>query len=92
MYQYMTVDSINPCIRKVGLEQKKSHIGPRRFIYDYEMIYVEEGEFTVIYPEGDMTCHNGEIPLAWNRYDPRKHRRMHGIYRPVPPGPLLQEI
>ena len=64
MPQTVTVHQINPYIRRTmqsvlacGLEIK------RRIIFDYELIYVESGEFLFMYDETEYLCKEGMFLL-----------------------------
>jgi len=61
---YFNVDSINPYIRtalqsvfRAGTEIK------RRIIFDYELIYIEKGEFILNYNNRDYKCEKGQFLL-----------------------------
>lgn len=58
----MNISLINPYIR-VAMDSRISfgnHIS-RRIIYDYEIIYLESGEFTLIYDDVTHHCRAGDI-------------------------------
>lgn len=58
----MHLSLINPYIR-ISMESKISSGSniARRVIYDYEIIYLERGEFTLIYDEEQYICSPGDI-------------------------------
>lgn len=60
----MHLSLINPYIR-VAMESKISegHNISRRVIYDYEIIYLESGSFTLIYDDVSYRCKKGDIIL-----------------------------
>ncbi|MBQ8400054.1 MAG: AraC family transcriptional regulator [Clostridia bacterium] len=58
----MYLSSINPHIR-VAMQSiiPAGHNIMRRIIYDYELIYLERGEFTFVYGEKPYHCQSGDI-------------------------------
>ena len=60
----MHISLVNPYIR-VAMESRllyKHHIS-RRIIYDYEIIYLEKGEFTLVYDDIPYHCSTGDVIL-----------------------------
>ena len=53
----MNLSLINPYIR-LARESRipKGHNIAKRVIYDYELIYIEEGSFTFIYGDKSFLC------------------------------------
>lgn len=58
----MNLSLINPYIR-LAMESRipSGHNIARRVIYDYELIYLEEGSFTFIYNDRPYHCKSGDI-------------------------------
>ena len=58
----MNLSLINPYIR-LAMKSRISagHNIARRVIYDYELIYLEEGSFTFVYNDKDYRCKAGDI-------------------------------
>ena len=58
----MNLLEINPYIR---LAMHSTLLAPvhinRRIIFDYELVYIESGEFTLMYNEREYICHEGDI-------------------------------
>ena len=80
MARSVTMEQVNPYIRvamqsvlAAGVEIK------RRIIYDYELIYVERGEFLFDYGEVEYFCREGQFILI----RPGIPHRFHGIWRDV---------
>ncbi|SHH43874.1 helix-turn-helix transcriptional regulator [Clostridium grantii] len=75
MNHILTIQSINPCIRKVGIEGKRINLGPKRFIYDYEFIYCHKGRMAVIYDDHIDECFDGHMliipPKVFHQLDSR---------------------
>ena len=61
----MNLSLINPYIR-LAMESRISagHNIARRVIYDYELIYLEEGSFTFVYNDKTYPCKAGDIILS----------------------------
>jgi len=80
MAQLQTLDQINPYIRiampsilPAGIEIK------RRIIFDYELIYIEKGNFLFDYNEREYPCCEGQFVLI----RPGIPHRFHGILEDV---------
>ena len=58
----MNLSLINPYIR-LARESRipKGHTVAKRVIYDYELIYIEEGSFTFIYGDKSFFCNAGDL-------------------------------
>ena len=58
----MNLSLINPYIR-LARESRipKGHNIAKRVIYDYELIYIEEGSFTFIYGDKSFLCNAGDL-------------------------------
>lgn len=74
----MDVAKLNPYIRAVKRSVIAAH-GEirRRIIFDYEIIYIEDGEFTLCYNDTDHICRTGEFLLL----RPGIPHSFSGIYR-----------
>jgi AraC-like DNA-binding protein len=58
----MNLSLINPYIRLARESRIKSgHNIARRVIYDYEIIYLEEGQFTFMYNDESYVCREGDF-------------------------------
>ena len=70
----MDIRTINPYIRVARPSVlKKGTVIARRIIFDYELIYVESGSFTLWYDDCNYDCHAGEFlflrPDVPHRFD-----------------------
>lgn len=61
MIKKLSMDQINPCLRKAGMEEIRTQINTRRFIYDYELIYCHEGILTINYDTHTLRIEPGTI-------------------------------
>ena len=60
----LNYSAINPFIRVAMYSTlPKSHEIKRRIIFDYELLYVADGEFTLNYNDVDYTCKTGQFVL-----------------------------
>lgn len=59
----ISINDINPIVRKAGLQEKTVETMPYRIILDYEFIYCESGYFLVNYSDRTIKVSSGEIAI-----------------------------
>ena len=60
----LNVSAVNPYIRKaIHSVIRATHSIKRRIIFDYELLYVEDGEFILHYDNADYRCTAGQFVL-----------------------------
>ena len=60
----LNISAVNPYIRKaIHSMIRATHTINRRIIFDYELLYVEDGEFRLRYNETDYRCTAGQFVL-----------------------------
>lgn len=58
----LTISDVNPYIRKaIHSVIRATHVIKRRIIFDYELLYVADGEFILNYNETDYRCQKGQF-------------------------------
>ncbi len=61
---YTDINSVNPFLRlAMPSIMPKGHTLNRRVIFDYELLYVEKGEFTLVYGDIPYPCRQGQFLL-----------------------------
>ncbi len=60
----LNISAVNPYIRKaIHSVVRATHTIKRRVIFDYELLYVEDGEFMLRYNEVNYRCRKGQFVL-----------------------------